>query len=78
MSIVCKTDLLEHPIKLPFDFALGRGADPSRSVLGAGRDAESTSSAERPFNADEMTRAIDALWAIAQSPRVGRLLEVAS
>ena len=25
--------------------------------------------------ADEMTRAIDALWAIAQSPRVGRLLE---
>ena len=24
---------------------------------------------------DEMTRAIDALWAIAQSPRVGRLLE---
>ena len=57
VSIVSKTDLLEHPLKLPFDFALGRGADPSRSVLGAGRDAESTSSAERPFNADEMTRA---------------------
>ena len=28
--------------------------------------------------ADEMTRAIDALWAIAKSPRVGRLLEVSS
>jgi hypothetical protein len=56
VSIVCKTDLLEHPIKLPFDFALGSGADLSRSVLGAGRDAESTSSAERPFNADEMAR----------------------
>jgi 2-methylcitrate dehydratase PrpD len=27
---------------------------------------------------DEMTRAIDALWAIAQSPRIGRLLEVSS
>jgi hypothetical protein len=57
VSIVAKTDLLEHPIKLPFDFALERGADSSRSVLGAGRDAESTSPAERPFNADEMTRA---------------------
>ena len=32
----------------------------------------------RAATADEMTRAIDALWAIAQSPRVGRLLEVSS
>ena len=32
----------------------------------------------RAATADEMTRAIDALWAIAQSPRVGRMLEASS
>jgi hypothetical protein len=57
LSIVSKTDLIEHPIKMPFDFTLRSGPDPSRAVLGAGLDTESSSPSERPFNGDEMMRA---------------------
>ncbi len=59
LSIVSKTDLLEHPIKMPFDFTLRTGPDPSRAVLGAGQVTESNSPADRPFNGDEMMRARD-------------------
>jgi hypothetical protein len=57
LSVVSRTRLLEHPIKVPFDFTLRTGDDPSRTVLGAGQDIESDSPAELPFDGDEMMRA---------------------
>jgi hypothetical protein len=57
LSVVSRTRLLAHPIKMPFDFTLRTGDDPSRTVLGAGQDIESESPAEKPFTGDEMMRA---------------------
>jgi hypothetical protein len=59
LNVVSKTKLLQYPIKMPFDFTLVSGADPSFAVLGAGQSTESESVAERPFNGDEMMRAQD-------------------
>lgn len=57
LSVVSRTHLLGHPIKMPFGFTLRTGDDPSRAVLGAGQETESESPAERPFTGDEMMRA---------------------
>jgi hypothetical protein len=57
LNIVSRADLLEYPIKVPFDFTLISGADPSFAVLGAGQSTDSESVVERPFNGDEMMRA---------------------
>jgi hypothetical protein len=54
LTVVSKTELLEHPIKMPFNFTLISGPDPSRSVLGAGETTASESKSEKPFNGDEM------------------------
>jgi hypothetical protein len=63
LTIVSKTELLEHPIKMPFNFILISGPDPSRAVLGAGQKKESDSRAKKPFNGDEMM--------IAKEPEAG-------
>jgi hypothetical protein len=54
LTVVSKTELLKHPIKMPFNFTLISGPDPSRAVLGAGETTESESKGEKPFNGDEM------------------------
>jgi hypothetical protein len=54
LRIVSKTELLEHPIKMPFDFASISGPDPSAAVLGAGQLTESESQPEKPFDGNEM------------------------
>jgi hypothetical protein len=59
LKVVSRTDVLEHPIRMPFDFTLISGPDPSRDVLGAGERTGSESVAERPFTGDEMMRAQD-------------------
>ncbi len=57
LRVVSKTELIEHPIKMPFDFTLVSGPDPSAAVLGAGELTESESRPERPFGGDEMMMA---------------------
>jgi hypothetical protein len=57
LSVVSRTRLLEHPIKMPFDFSLLTGNDPSRAVLGAGQETGSESPANKFFTGDEMMRA---------------------
>jgi len=59
LSIVSRTRVMEYPLKLPFNFTLITGADPSRGVLGADQTIESESSAERPLTGDEMMRVQD-------------------
>ena len=54
LSIVSKTELIEHPIKMPFDFTLISGPDPSVAVLGAGELTETESRPEKPFDGNEM------------------------
>ena len=43
LRIVSKTELLRHPIEMPFNFTLISGPDPSVSILGAGEPIESES-----------------------------------
>jgi hypothetical protein len=59
LNVVSRTDVIEHPLKMPFNFTLISGADASFAVLGAGQSMETESVAERPFNGDEMMRAED-------------------
>ncbi len=54
LTIVSMTELLEHPIRMPFDFTLTSGPDPSRDVLGAGEIIESDSRAREPFDGNAM------------------------
>jgi hypothetical protein len=63
LSIVSKTELIEHPIKMPFDFTLISGPNPSRSVLGARESTESESKPEKPFDGNEMM--------VAKEPEAG-------
>jgi hypothetical protein len=54
LRVVSKTELLRHPISLPFDFTLISGPDPSASVLGAGEPIGSESQPDKPFDGDAM------------------------
>jgi hypothetical protein len=59
LRIVSKTELLEHPIGMPFDFTLISGPDPSVAVLGSGETTESESRPNKPFDGNEMMIAMD-------------------
>ena len=63
LAIVSKTELLAHPIKMPFDFSLELGPDASRSILGAGEYIESDSKPAKPFDGNEMM--------VAKEPEAG-------
>ena len=59
LRIVSKTELLRHPIEMPFDFTLISGPDPSAAVLGADEPTESESRPEKPFDGNEMMVAME-------------------
>jgi hypothetical protein len=59
VKVISNVALLEHPIKLPFDFTLGNVPDPSVAVLGAGEFSESPIGPEEPFDGNEMMAARD-------------------
>src|SRR5579872_5099064 len=63
LTIVSRTRVLPHPIRMPFDFTLVSGPDPSVSVLGANEPWESISVPDDPLSGDE--------WMVAQDPESG-------
>jgi hypothetical protein len=54
LRIVSKTELLPHPIKMPFNFTLISGPDPSASLLGSNESIESESEPNEPFDGNAM------------------------
>jgi hypothetical protein len=54
LKIASKTELVRHPIPLPFNFTLISGPDPSVSLLGAGESIESESRPNEPFDGNAM------------------------
>jgi hypothetical protein len=54
LRVISKTELLRHPIVLPFNLTLVSGPDPSASVLGAGEPIGSESSPSEPFDGNAM------------------------
>jgi len=63
LRIVSKTELLPHPIKMPFNFTLISGPEPSASILGAGELSESESKPNEPFDGNAMM--------VAREPEAG-------
>jgi hypothetical protein len=59
LRIVSKTELLRHPIDMPFNFTLISGPDPSVSVLGAGEPVGSESKPDDPFDGNAMMLATE-------------------
>jgi hypothetical protein len=54
LRVVSKTELLRHPIEMPFHFTLISGSDPSTAVLGAGESTASESKPATPFDGNAM------------------------
>jgi hypothetical protein len=54
LRVVSKTELLRHPIEMPFDFTLISGPNPSSSALGPGEHTASESKPDAPFDGNAM------------------------
>ncbi len=54
LRVISKTELLRHPIGIPFNFTLISGPDPSTAVLGAGEPTASESKPATPFDGNAM------------------------